>query len=165
MPSTVDKATKYNFANLSWEECEAMAKPLAQRFEALGFTHMLVVARGGLAVASLMLKHMQMKPVIQVVQCSSYEGETRKQLKVESWGPIGQLTNLPKDTTHVGIVDDIWDSGVTMRTLLECFTCNAEAFALVQRASYDRRDPACHHFGGLCIGETWVNFPWEKHDG
>ena len=73
------------------------------------------VMKGGFMFFSDLIKHIQYPIEVDFVQCKSYEGQTQKEFSI-----IKKSEADVKDKT-VFIIDDILDSGNTMRILIEHF--------------------------------------------
>lgn len=164
-------------ATVSWEEVDALALRLADRLpEAAGisaFDRVVGVARGGLVPAALVASRLGLARV-ESVQIRLYDGEQRLEapevvgVRPSAYGPSG-------DPARTLIVDEIVDSGMTMRCLHGLFP-QATLTALVARCETRSGEPQ----GGLTacsfdpeagpslrvlVGEErrtadWIVFPW-----
>ncbi len=73
----------------------------------------VMVLKGALCLVADMIRELDLPLDIETVQCSSYQGKMRKELKV-----IG-AEQLQIENRDVLLVDDIFDSGHTMMALID----------------------------------------------
>ncbi|MEB3059442.1 hypothetical protein, partial [Parvimonas sp. D9] len=74
----------YNFGALSWAECEEMCARLEKSLVTAGIDTVLVVARGGLSVAGMLLKDIKPR-CIRVVKASSYSDGTKRDVGFDAY--------------------------------------------------------------------------------
>ena len=98
------------------------------------------VMKGGFMFFSDLVKKIKYPIEIDFVQCKSYEGQTQKQFSITKKSEIDV-----KDKT-VFIVDDILDSGNTMRILVEHFKINGAKRVETVSAVYKENVDFPDHF-------------------
>ena len=98
------------------------------------------VMKGGFMFFSDLIKHIQYPIEVDFVQCKSYEGQTQKEFSI-----IKKSEADVKDKT-VFIIDDILDSGNTMRILIEHFKINGAKQVETVSAVYKENVAFPNHF-------------------
>jgi len=98
------------------------------------------VMDGGFMFFSDLIKKIKYPIEVDFVQCKSYEGQTQKQVTISKKSKIDV-----KDKT-VFIVDDILDSGNTMRVLIEHFKINRAKQVETVSAVYKENLDFPNHF-------------------
>jgi len=146
---------------LKWERVQRLCKELANEIrecenmeEVYGI---IAVTRGGLIPAGI-LSHELGIHNIDTIGFTSYDNKVQGSLRCNKEPSIVDMTDLNK---HI-IVEDIVDSGTTLKALREYFPLSWPVASLVVRCSVDDRPTYIGH-----VEETneWVTFPWEKKDG
>lgn len=152
--------------NIQWSDAEDYAKWLAYNIKASGFIAdvMLVVARGGLSVAGLLYKHLDV-PAIEVVRCTSYNGEENTgELKMSNVDQ-GKLQRLNFEGAKILIVDDIYDTGATMAFLKHMLPqADVRAACLINKMHKGHLSIGCDFYGAW-MPPVWTTFPWESQEG
>jgi len=145
---------------LKWERVQRLCKELATEIKECenidDFQGIIAVTRGGLIPAGI-LSHELGLHRIDTIGFSSYHGKKQGALVCVKQPDIIDMTDLNK---HI-IVEDIVDSGTTLKALRDYFPLSWPVASLVVRCSVDDRPTYIGH-----IEETneWVTFPWEKTD-
>ncbi|MCH9613263.1 MAG: Hypoxanthine phosphoribosyltransferase [Chlamydiia bacterium] len=89
---------------------EETAKILNEKYKDLTI---VVVLKGGVMVATDLLRNLTINTDIEFVRCKSYKGTERGKLTIEN------LENLDFKGKNVLVVDDIFDSGKTLESIMK----------------------------------------------
>lgn len=125
-----------------------LADTLAERISPI-FTSIVAVARGGLIPAAIIAKKLDIFR-IETVCITSYKNTVKHEIQFIEYP-------RPDDYHDILVVDDIADSGDTIKAILEFFP---NAFY----ATVYAKQPGLKLVGGFSTEipqDTWVNFPWE----
>lgn len=144
----------------SWKQCQEFGRRMALAFHESGCNRILAVARGGLVTTSLMLPYLQSSPTIDVIWLQSYDNNhQRGKLTVKGDSPLARIRPWDK----VAIVDDIYDSGATMKYLTGIFygTSFYRMVAVLKQSTAERAADAVDFFCDKIHPDVWVKFPWE----
>lgn len=155
--------------------CRALARALrGAAVPGGGFDRIIAVARGGLVPAGLLAGLLEVRRV-QAVQVAAYDGRAAR--RRARWvgrppGPAGPSGD-PRRTL---VVDELVDSGATLRLLAERWPEAVRAVLLVKGplapgggrapgrvrpAVLDPLGPQGAVFAGACVdARRWITFPW-----
>jgi len=124
---------------LSWKDIEALVDNLAEQINKMDKKPFYIygVPRGG-AIPAVWLSH---KTGIDYYQLNS-----------------AQISKMA-DLSHILIVDDICDSGETIKKLKESFNKCQTATLYHKETAIDKPD-----IYGEVTGEEWLVFPWENNE-
>ena len=124
---------------LSWNDIEALVDNLAEQINKMDKKPFYIygVPRGG-AIPAVWLSH---KTGIDYYQLNS-----------------AQISKTA-DLSHILIVDDICDSGETIKKLKENFPKCQTATLYYKETAIDKPD-----IYGETVGEEWIVFPWENNE-
>jgi hypoxanthine phosphoribosyltransferase len=124
---------------LSWNDIEALVDNLAEQINKMDKKPFYIygVPRGG-AIPAVWLSH---KTGIDYYQLNS-----------------AQISKMA-DLSHILIVDDICDSGETIKKLKENFPKCQTATLYYKEIAIDKPD-----IYGEVTGEEWLVFPWENNE-
>jgi len=124
---------------LSWNDIEALVDSLAEQINKMDKKPYYIygVPRGG-AIPAVWLSH---KTGIDYYQLNS-----------------AQISKTA-DLSHILIVDDICDSGETIKKLKENFPKCQTATLYYKETAIDKPD-----IYGETVGEEWLVFPWENNE-
>jgi len=124
---------------LSWNDIEALVDSLAEQINKMDKKPFYIygVPRGG-AIPAVWLSH---KTGIKYQQINS-----------------SQISKVA-DLSHILIVDDICDSGKTIKNLKNNFPKCQTATLYYKETAIDKPD-----IYGQSIGEEWLVFPWEADE-
>ena len=124
---------------LSWNDIEALVDNLAEQINKMDKKPFYIygVPRGG-AIPAVWLSH---KTGIDYYQLNS-----------------AQISKTA-DLSHILIVDDICDSGETIKKLKENFPKCQTATLYYKEIAIDKPD-----IYGETVGEEWIVFPWENNE-
>jgi len=133
--------------NLTWNDIDLLTESIYLETKDKDYDVIVGVSRGGL-VPSTILSHKLGLP-LQTVNWQTRDGDNRE---------VGSLFKLAVKYQNMLIVDDICDSGVTIRDMKELCKDRAEFAVLVDKQSASN---LTHYRGTEYIGDEWVVFPWE----
>ncbi len=124
---------------LSWNDIEVLVDNLAEQINKMDKKPFYIygVPRGG-AIPAVWLSH---KTGIDYYQLNS-----------------AQISKMA-DLSHILIVDDICDSGETIKKLKENFNKCQTATLYYKETAIDKPD-----IYGETVGEEWLVFPWENNE-
>jgi len=124
---------------LSWNDIEALVDNLAEQINKMDKKPFYIygVPRGG-AIPAVWLSH---KTGIDYYQLNS-----------------AQISKTA-DLSHILIVDDICDSGETIKKIKENFPKCQTATLYYKETAFDKPD-----IYGETVGEEWIVFPWESNE-
>ena len=124
---------------LSWNDIEALVDNLAEQINKMDKKPFYIygVPRGG-AIPAVWLSH---KTGIDYYQLNS-----------------AQISKTA-DLSHILIVDDICDSGKTIKKLKESFNKCQTATLYYKETAIDKPD-----IYGETVEEEWIVFPWESNE-
>jgi xanthine phosphoribosyltransferase len=134
---------------VSWQELHRDAKALAWRLSELGnYTAVVAITRGGLVPAAIVARELDMR-LIDTVCVASYDHMTQGEVKI--------LKAPPGDGTGLIIVDDLVDTGATLRLVRN----------LLPKAHYatvyakPEGKPLVDTYITEVSQDTWIHFPWD----
>jgi len=123
------------------------------------YTHIMGVSRGGL-IPAVHLSHALSLP-LAVTSYSAPEGNGSGQMKKFTWQDDKHV-NIDR-SSEVLIVDDIADTGFTMRHIVE----NMESYAGLVQSAVLHLKPESVFYPDFVAEELkenapWIQYPWEK---
>ena len=150
MSETISAKEKFQKSfPVSWQELHRDAKALAWRLSELGnYTAVVAITRGGLVPAAIVARELDMR-LIDTVCVASYDHQTQGEVKI--------LKAPPGDGTGLIIVDDLVDTGATLRLVR----------ALLPKAHYatvyakPEGKPLVDTYITEVSQDTWIHFPWD----
>ena len=133
--------------NLTWNDIDLLTESIYLETKDKDYDVIVGVSRGGL-VPSTILSHKLGLP-LQTVNWQTRDGDNRE---------VGSLFKLAVKYQNMLIVDDICDSGVTIRDMTELCKDRADFAVLVNK----QPDSGLVSYQGTEYqGNEWVVFPWE----
>lgn len=151
---------------VSWGEIEETCEAIMVKLDKSGVwpTRIVAVANGGLVPASILANLCGVRE-IDYIQASHYDPECHAIPKQHV--TIGDVNlGLPGDGDVIMVVDDIFDTGDTLRAVMgnintrlrskEVRTISATLF--IREGCAGRPD----HHGKVVSKGQWLEFPWEK---
>lgn len=146
--------------NLSWRKVENLVKNLVSQINKK-YDVIISINRGGLMLGVLLSYAIKVRHGVTTVE--SYQG--RKKSKTHKVGyhisMIGKLT--PK--TRILLVDDISDSGESLREIMKTFKRLGCPLRNIDTATLHYKSKSCFkptYFAKQVNDYDWVNYPWEK---
>lgn len=153
--------------NVSWRNvdswCDRLAEKISKDFSHDSLLDMTIVgvSRGGLPIATMLAHRLDIDDVGSI-SCSSYQGREQGHLKILRWPhPVFQ-----DEKKFLLIVDDIYDSGNTLRHIQNHYDKMQKARCAIFTASLVYRDQEYRpsFYGVKITHNKWLTFPWEKKD-
>jgi xanthine phosphoribosyltransferase len=134
---------------VSWQELHRDAKALAWRLSEMGsFLGVVAITRGGLVPAAIVARELDMR-VIDTVCVASYDHQRQGEVKI--------LKAPPGDGSKLLIVDDLVDTGATLRVVRQILP--KAHFATVYAKPEGR--PLVDTYITEVSQDTWIYFPWD----
>lgn len=159
MSDTVKKVYRY----LSWDEIQMAVDDLVAKIRTRTalreITTLLVVTRGGMVPAGLILQQLDLD-IVHTIRVKSYsEFHERVGIGV----PHSTLGGVEAGSgEHIVVIDDVYDSGETVELLRRYFP-KAFIACLYVKGSTSRISPGqLDAWSGLLPADHWVVFPWEE---
>ncbi len=142
---------------VSWDQFHRDARALAWRLNGAGpFDSMVCITRGGLVAAAVVARELEIR-IIETVCISSYEHQTRGDLKVLKTVAPAVVAAGGGSGKGVLIVDDLVDTGKTARMVRDMLP--DAHFATVYAKPMGR--PLVDTFITEVSQDTWIFFPWD----
>tara|TARA_R110001583_G_scaffold67256_1_gene192475 strand:+ start:59 stop:502 length:444 start_codon:yes stop_codon:yes gene_type:complete len=142
---------------ISFNEINVFARTIASRLKGEGITHVVGLARGGLVPATI-ISYMLDKPLL-TYGISSYKG-TKKTENFHISQPLN-IAALKENNAHVLVVDDICDTGDTMRYITTNFGLGAISYKTACILTKEKHKEWLDHYGLVAPDNKWIVFPWE----
>jgi hypoxanthine phosphoribosyltransferase len=143
---------------VSYNEINFYARMIADRVQHENITHVVGLARGGLIPATIISYKLD-KPLLSY-GISSYEGSK----KTENFH-INQSINFyemsENNNTHILVVDDICDSGDTMKEITKRLGLGGISYTTACIYTKEKHKSWLHHYGLVVPEDKWIVFPWE----
>ena len=138
---------------ISWEIFESLCIKLNKKIK-YDLDYVLCINSGGLLAGKLLAEYKK-KPLV-VISARSYDGVKRKDLKV------GSISSLERISGKVLIVDDLVDSGYTMKAVVELVKTFQEVKDIKTATLIYK--PVSIFKPDFYVKETskWVKFPYES---
>lgn len=141
---------EYDFLNISWNEFQKDVLSLVSKIQEINeFDSILAVARGGLVPAGIIASELDIRK-IDVVSIESYKD------KEKGNHIIHKHSNL--DDKNILVIDDLSDSGDTLRLIKTQYPHATVATVYVKPAGIDAVDLYIREVKQ----EKWIVFPWES---
>ena len=125
---------------------------------------LVCVLNGGFVLYSKLVEELSsLDPECDFIKVKSYEGRERRDLEVQLH------SSIDVNNKHVYLIDDIYDSGVTMKSLREYYlnkgAINASIVTLIKRA-INEVDMPLNSLYGFEIHDEWVvGFGMDDEEG
>lgn len=137
---------------VTWEECERASVAIAAHIKPHRPELIVGISRGGLIPAVIVSQILSVP--MQTITCRAYQGtaRSRKPVHVEGWTDAF-------NQSCVWFVDDICDTGDTLRTLVgHTAGCPLFHFASMFMKEHSPNPGFAHR---IFKGNPWIVFPWE----
>ena len=141
---------------IPFDVINVVARTVATRFKGRGITHVIGVARGGLVPATI-ISYMLDKPLI-TYGISSYKGTKKTEFHTSQ--PLSTAA-LKENNAHVLIVDDICDTGDTMRYITTNLALGSISYKTACIFTKEKHKEWLDHYGLVIPDDKWIVFPWE----
>jgi xanthine phosphoribosyltransferase len=152
-----DSPTIETSMTLTWEDYHRDARDLVLQLGAQGpWQGMAVVTRGGLHLAGILAWELNIRQ-IETINISSYTPNDDDSLAPEARSDIRILKPFNTPSDQWLIVDDLVDSGATMRAIRKMMPNAHVAVLYAKPDGLDQADSYVETVGQ----DTWIHFPWE----
>ncbi len=149
---------------LSWSEVFQGVKILSDSLpkQRSSLDCYIMVGRGGLALGSLLIRFHEMENLFYL-PFSRYEKQVNgvRHFRTLHVGALGAASN-------VFLIDDILDSGTTMKTVVEGLSSIGHSYNFTCVTLLKRFPTIFEEGNHLCWREIktneWITFPWEVYD-
>ena len=137
--------------HISWEEFHNHTKLLAQKIKESGeYNKIIAISRGGLLPAGIISYELDIRNT-HAINISSYDGDQHRDVNdIE----LEEIRNDVDDKTL--IVDDLSDTGTTLRLLRKMFPQGKFVTVYAKPQGVQDVDIYAH-----AIPDKWVVFPWD----
>lgn len=144
---------------IMWRDIIDHVKLLAEEVTASRVVPSLIVGigRGGMIPAT-MLAHRLAVARVGCLEILSYQGRERKLVELKS----NQETLDHYDNPRTLFIDELWDSGETMKQVIRN-THRKPQFAVLYHKDSEARE-LIQYPGKPVPGSVWLRFPWEVTD-
>jgi len=131
-------------------DCKELTKLIPHDFDAI-----IAIARGGLTIAHMLGEHYDIREVY-AINTIGYDDD-RKREKTE-------IFNIPdiRNAGHVLIVDDIVDSGDTMKLVLETMSARYPHCTFKTASLFYKETAVMKPDWYVHIAERWIDFFWSE---
>ncbi len=134
---------------VSWEELHRNARALAWRLVDGGpWKGIVAITRGGLVPAAIIARELEIR-LIDTICVASYDHQAQSEVKV--------LKSVPGDGAGYLIIDDLVDTGNTMRAVRKMLP-KAHVAAIYAKPA---GRPLVDTFITEVSQDTWIFFPWD----
>jgi xanthine phosphoribosyltransferase len=134
---------------VSWEELHRNGRALAWRLVEAGPWHgIIAIARGGLVPAAIVARELEIR-VIDTICVVSYDHQRQGEVQV--------VKGVPGDGAGWLVVDDLVDTGATMRVVRQMLPKAHVATIYAKPAGR----PLVDTFITEVSQDTWILFPWD----
>ena len=120
----------------------------------------LCITRGGLVPAGLLSYHLHVKKIINI-KVESYDDQSQGELIIDKLF-IDEIDVL-QNANHILIVDDIYDTGATMKAVkkLLTFTHNVKLDSVSTFCVVEKKQQAVDYSLYTIEDDSWIVFPWD----
>jgi xanthine phosphoribosyltransferase len=141
------------FFPVTWSVFHRDVKALAWRLKEIdSFDKIVAITRGGLAPAAIISWELDIRLVDTVCIASYEEHKVQGNMKI--------LKDIYEDGANVLVIDDLVDTGVTIRTVREMLP--KAHFAAVYAKPAGK--PLVDTYVTEVSQDTWIVFPWEEEN-
>lgn len=134
---------------VSWDQLHRDARALAWRLAELGpWIKVIAITRGGMVPAAIVARELEIR-MIDTVCVATYDYQTR--------GEASVMKAVRDDGTDVLIVDDLVDTGATMKAVRTMLP-NAHVATVYAKPE---GQPMVDTYVTEVSQDTWIYFPWD----
>ena len=145
---------------VSFYQINLVARTIAGKFKKDKITHVIGLARGGLIPATIISYELNVPLLSYAI--SSYKDTTKTdKFKVHQFVHFSDLKSLKEVDPHVLVVDDIFDTGETMRYIWHKLTLAAIKAKYATLFTKKKHRKFLDHYGHVIPDNKWIVFPWE----
>jgi xanthine phosphoribosyltransferase len=160
MPSE-DKEPEQTQIILSWADIYSACVCVVGQMNAVQYLpkKLVAISRGGLAPAAILAHILDIRDVTCIrFQSYTHQGRSAILIGTEDLDRLHDGNIVGPDTL---VVDDIWDTGNTLRSLYTHSHSKFKACSLYHKPRKERATTPFPQFPGKAVGDRWVVFPWE----
>lgn len=155
---------------ISWEEVIKLstfiANQIKEKREDKSIKYILAVAKGGVIPAILIASRLSNTSNFNtlIIKAIHYEDEVKATEKVYIDRPLledikNKVEECRRENKVVFIIDDIADTGMTLKSLINNIGSNGVKTATLYLKPKSILKP--DYYGEECKNEEWIVFPWE----
>jgi len=144
--------------SVTWEEIHQSVEAIHQNTKSSdnGDIVIIGISRGGL-IPAVLLSQLKTNSTVFTVGIKSYSGSKRGKENVYQVPSVSIL----KDYNTIYLVDDICDTGLTFKHLMEKHFSSLDIKTI--SLFYRNNSLYCpNYYGTKLLDDSWVVFPWEK---
>jgi hypoxanthine phosphoribosyltransferase len=147
---------KFKSKFLDWYEVDSMCQEVKRQMEMKGYNPQSIIAliRGGLVPSRIFADLCEIRNDIIPLNVYSYNG-----IGLREENPVIKDFEIDVKDKAVLVVDDIWDTGNTMKSVLKKINSNniVTATLLWKEGSENKPD----YYARTVNHNEWIVFPWE----
>jgi hypoxanthine phosphoribosyltransferase len=153
-----------NYKHLTWEEVERDCFCIYGDMVEIGYKpdYIIGLMKGGVVPARIFADYFGVRFDFYTWNVSLYNGINTKENELK----IGEF-NVDLRDKKVLIIDDIWDSGVTMNGVLDYLETDDDSNMQIKTATLFLREGSRErpdHYCEIAPSNDWIVFPWEKFE-
>ena len=146
---------------LSWEEIEADCQKLSKKIRRQ-IDLIVAITKGGLPPATILANKFLNKPHIITLQLEETLQEGKAGYKAKKVNIVSPLTTYPIKDKSVLIIDDVADSGQTLKQAINLVKDHSPASILTVVLHYKPRSHTKPDiFSRKIDDDVWIVYPWE----
>lgn len=139
--------------HLTWPDINILSKQLADTLQEKKWVGILAITRGGLIPAGILAQKLGIRR-IETINIQSYNQENNQEDALRLNTP-----NIQNEGENWLVVDDLVDSGLTIRAVKKLFP-KAEFAVLVAKPN---GQPMADYYVKDVAQNIWIIFPWENN--
>jgi hypothetical protein len=146
------------FQNITWKEFDGLCYSLYQKIKDSNFQPDLIIGlmRGGIIPARILADYFKVDLDFYTINVKFYT-DINQTLKKPI---IKDFQHIDHKSKKVLVVDDIYDSGKTMKAIRNCFNNNQLFTATLHCRENNTHTP--DYFADIAYSNNWIIYPWEK---
>ncbi len=146
---------------LSWEEietdCQKLSKKIRRQIDL-----MVAITKGGLPPATILANKFLNNPHIITLQLEEISKEGQADYKAKKVNVVSPLNTYPIKNKNVLIIDDVADSGQTLKQAIDLVKDHSPASILTAALHYKPRSHTKPDIYSRKIADdVWIVYPWE----
>ena len=151
-----------NKLNLTWQDIEKDCKTIAQQLKRKKIDLIVAITKGGLPPAVILANKYLKKPHILTLQLEEIIKEEKAGYKAKQVNIISPLNTYPIKNKRVLIVDDVADTGSTLKKAIELVkNQNPKQIATATLHYKPRTHTKPDIFSRTISNSTWITYSWE----